>query len=1484
MKRFFVIITMLLVGTLGLLAQSSAIYFTENKHQWNDNVLFRSELYKGFLFAEKTCLTYYFLDEKNSQNRHGSVAYNQEQLDESRKKFEETGEQTIFSHELERPDSLKAHAYQVAFSGMNSRVKIYGVGETPYRENYFHGSNPRRWATNVRSFEGVMYENLYKNIDLHLYGNFDNLKYDFVVRPGGNPEKIKLNYSYVSSIKVRHDGVLVISTSVNEVYEQKPFAYQIIGKDTVEVPCSYHLEYFTISYDLGDYNHDYALYIDPDLVFSTYTGSTSDNWGFTATYDSENNVYLGGIVEGFGYPVSMGAIQTEYAGGNWDIGLIKFDGTGRKRLYATYLGGESCEMPHSLIVNSKNELLVLGTTGSFDFPTANALQPNFMGGDSILYDNTIMFEHGVDIFISRISADGSSLLASTFLGGTKNDGINFSWETDLEYGHDSLYYNYGDGARGEVMIDDEGNIYIASTTFSEDFPIVNGFQTSSGGSQDGVVCKFDPDLTNILWSSYIGGESKDAAYSIDVDHDGNAFVTGGTCSNNFNFDVTGYQKNRVGGTVDAYVLKLSQADGSLLGSSYFGSTVYDQAHFVRVNSEGNVFLFGQTTAPGNTLIYNAEYNTPNSGQFLASFNNDLTELRWSTVFGSGSGTPNISPTAFEVDICNRIYLAGVGREWNDNPQWYYYGNQYTLLYDYGWLSINGTKGMDITDDAYQKETDGKDFYIMVIDDEATNLDYATYFGEIANGSVIYTPSDGYIYYGCANGGRDHVDGGTSRFDANGFIYQSVCASCGGCNGFPIYPNPGVWSTKNNSSNCNSAVLRFVIDFGLITADFDLPEVGCASKELTFKNTTEIHYNNPHVTYLWDFGDGTTSTDESPVHTYAKNGTYKIILYVKDSTSCNQQDSVWKELTISTKVNYETLDVQNICLGDSVLVGIPNEYDETLEYEWSPKEWLTDPSQPHTYTSPNDTTTYQLTVTSGWCQTVYEQTVNVFNENYFVKQIDVTQNNQHQVPKICRGETIRLSAQTNAPSQRYLWSTDVNFSKIINPDFSVDYVDVTPTETTTYYVKTLSTYCEFEANDSIIVEVYHNDISVFGDTLICKGDIVPVSVKNLNPENDLSYQWTPKTFVNTGENKETAFVKPTKTTDFIVFATDAIGCRYSDTVHIQVDELDLLIENFQPISCYGKIDAQFEISPIGIEPYSYVWEDGSTFFGRYGLGQGVYKVVVTDGLGCENSQEIEIIEPKELKITEISSSNETCKGACNGTIRSNVIGGTEPYTYEWSNGDSTSMITNLCPNNYTLKVVDSHGCTDEIENSIRIILEEKLPDVDAYAERNLVYLGQSTKIYATRHPSDTIQYIWTPGIWLDDYHKPVTTLTPDIPLKVTFNVLAIDQYGCQNSDTIQIESVEWICGNPFIFVPSAFTPNGDGKNDEIQVHSGVITALEFAIFDRWGEKIFETTDYNESWDGTYNGKPLQPQVFVYYLKATCINEEIYEEKGNITLIR
>lgn len=1480
------------------LAQVPRIVFTENKKQWDSRVLYQAQLYQGLLFAEKQGLTYYFTDGTNNRHSH-SVAHGDHDVE-----LDEDGLRTSLadfiagkSDTVSKPHShtdtckhshtkeIKAHAYHVRFVNMNKKASIISHNAIAGIENFYKGNDPARWAQGVQSFESITYSGIYNNIDLTLYDYRGALKYDFIVKPGGKPSNIELQYSGISRMDIDSNGVLVIYTSVNEVFEKKPIAYQIIGTDTMYVDCSYQLEHFKVSYRVGAYNPKYTLYIDPELIFSTYTGSIADNWGFTATYDSQNNVYAGGIVDDFGYPVSTGAIQETYGGGTWDVSIIKYDPTGTQRIYATYLGGTSAEMPHSLIANKNDELLILGTTGSSDFPTQNAYDNSFNGGKGIVYDNAIAFDQGVDMFVARLSANGTQLLSSTFLGGTANDGINFDWEFDLYYGHDSLYYNYGDGARGEIMVDDEDNVYIASTTFSADFPVIQAMQSTFGGMQDGVACKFSPDISSLIWSSYIGGASKDAAYSIDVDHNGNAYVTGGTCSPSLGVAVDGFIPNRIGGTVDAFLIKMNQSDGARQAATYFGSTAYDQAHFVRVNNAGNVFLFGQTRASGSTLIYNALYGRPNSGQFLASFSNDLTTLNWSTVFGSGNGRPNISPTAFEVDICNRIYLAGSGRDWasGQNPGWYfdtYYG--YYRYDAFGWRFLQGTKNMDITTDAFQSYTDGQDFYIMVLDDEAQKLDYATYIGEINYGGWISYDGINSMQIPCSYSGHDHVDGGTSRFDNKGYIYQSVCASCGACNGFPTKPKPGAWSNNNNSNNCNNAVMRFFIDFGLLIADFELPEIGCKTKELEFVNTTKIHYNNPLITYTWDFGDGSpVSHDENPTHVYANPGEYIITLTVADSSACNLSDSIRKTLVIVNDVKNEVLPEKDICEGETVLIGITNPYNPELTYEWNPANTIDTPDRPQANANPTQTTDYTLTVTSGWCQTIYDQVVNVYKNDYEILSIESTVLGAPKNP-VCSGDQVRLTALTSSPSQRYLWSTNPYFFPIINSDFKQNSIVVSPTSSSWYYVHTMSMFCDYEDIDSIYIEVAHNEVIATGDTLICKGDIATVTVQNLIGGSTLSYEWTPKAWIVSGENSNEAIVRPERSTQFVVYATNVAGCTVTDTVQVNVDEIELETSVYNPISCFGQTDASITMNPQGIAPYAYVWDNGSTSKSRTNLGRGTYTVTVTDGLGCENTRIFTLAEPSLLQIADTSIWFVTCDGACNGTIDASVVGGTLPYTYLWSRGDTTKTIENLCRGSYSLTVTDAHGCKVSLPELVTIGVHERIPYVNAFAAKPILFKGQGTTVHAAPTISDTLEYFWYPNVWMEHHTQGIATILPQDSF--TYYVRVTDKYGCENNDTVKVTVYEWICGDPFIFVPTAFTPNNDGRNDMLFVESHVITELQFAIYDRWGEKIFETTDVTKGWDGTYLGKKLQPQVFVYYLEATCLNQEKFSSKGNITIIK
>ena len=887
--------------TLGV---GTAVSFVENLGQWDAAVQFEAQLHDAALFLEETALTVVL----RSHIPHPAVGGG-------------------------RPH---CHAYRMSFAG-SLGAKPEGESRQAGYYNYYLGNSPSRWRSKVGSYAVVRYRDLWPSVDMELYTASAALKYNFIVQPGGDPGQIVLRYEGTDGVDLMSNGNLRVHTSVRDIIELKPYVYQQTGRAETEIKSRWHVERgkegWQVSVEVGDYDRSQPLVIDPVLIFSTYTGSTADNWGTTAAYDSHKNTYTAGLVFNIGYPTSLGALDSTF-NSNADIGIFKFDTLGSQRLYATYLGGSQADMSHSLFVNTFDELLVFGTTGSADFPvTAGAYQINHAGGTTLSYEDynnhyhTIYFPNGSDIFVSRLSADGTTLQASTYVGGSGNDGLNYRPRYNNSYsiimgGNDSLYYNYGDGARGEIITDNLNNVYIGSTTESRNFPVTAGcVQSNYNDGQDGVVFKLDHNLRNLLWSTYLGGLGDDAVYSIDVDSAYNLLVCGGTNSHSFPTTPGAYQTTYGGGSADGFVSKISSDGNRLIASTYLGSNAYDQLYFVRTGRHDEVFLFGQTKATGGTMIYNAGYSVYNAGMLLVRMRPDLSARRWSTVFGT-NGRINLSPTAFAADICNRVYAAGWGRDFvgYNGVQWY----------------TQGTHGMETTAGAYQDSTDGQDFYIISLDEDANHLDYATFFGELHQSS----------------GGGDHVDGGTSRFDRLATLYQSVCASCGGTDAFPT--TAGAWSDSNRASNCNNAVFRFEVTDNFPVAEFIPPEVGCAPYTIQFHNTGR------GSSFLWDFGDGTTSTLRNPSHTYTQGGIYTITLIASQPGGCSEADT--QRHTVQVLSQHGSMHRPGLaCNGSRVQIGPQPQLGAT--YQWIRGD-VSDATVANPWVS--DEGTYILRITGSGC--------------------------------------------------------------------------------------------------------------------------------------------------------------------------------------------------------------------------------------------------------------------------------------------------------------------------------------------------------------------------------------------------------------------------------------------------------------------------------------------------------------------------------------
>ena len=457
--------------------------YEEKKGQWSANGRYKAELPGGACFVEHNALTWNLSDAKHDGHNHT----NNEEV-------------------------LNGHAFQLRLKNATTSFKNSHGTELPGYTNYYTG-NRSKWASKVYAYESIVQQEVYPRIDWKVYSGTKGLKYDFIVKAGANPKSIQMEYSGLDKLELKN-GRLILHTSIGTIEEEAPIAWQEIDGQKVDVACRFVLDRNTIGFSLGNYNSKFDLIIDPQLVFGTYSGSSVDNWGFTATYDQEGNTYSAGVVFGIGYPVTTGAWQQNFADGTGsrpcDIGIIKFSAQGQ-RLFATYLGGSGNEIPQSLVVSASNELFVLGTTGSSDFATSTtAFQKTFKGGPTVsILRNGISFPNGTDLFVARFSDSGNQLLASTFLGGTGNDGINTASQ---------LKYNYADDARGGISVDRLGSVIIGTSTGSFDFPI-NGSpiqQNYGGGLEDGIVTKLNENLSQLQWITYRGGRQSEGNLIVEL--------------------------------------------------------------------------------------------------------------------------------------------------------------------------------------------------------------------------------------------------------------------------------------------------------------------------------------------------------------------------------------------------------------------------------------------------------------------------------------------------------------------------------------------------------------------------------------------------------------------------------------------------------------------------------------------------------------------------------------------------------------------------------------------------------------------------------------------------------------------------------------------------------------------------------------------------------------------------------------------------------
>ena len=836
LHQFYILIIFSLIGS----PLFSQIQFIENKGQWDQKVYYSARIPSGEMYIEKDRVTFNLIAPEDYGFDHHHKNESASHIEKGRRIENDLNMSNATTPTIKK---IKAHAYSMRFFGADTDVKIVTAKPYGHSNNFFKGNDQSKWVYNAGAFNEIFYKGIYKGVDVKYFVEGEKLKYDIIIASGQDPSVVQLEYHDIDVLSII-ENKLHIETSVNTVIEHIPEAYQIIKGKKKKIKCEYVLADNVVSFIFPEgYDSNADIIIDPVVDFATYTGSTADNWGFTATYDDDGNLYAGGISFNVGYPTTTGAYETNFSG-KVDVTVSKFSADGKTLIYSTYLGGSDTEAPNSMIVNSKGELVIYGVTGSDNFPvTQDAFQKSYNGGWGLVFlTNDLVYLKGTDLFITVLGIDGDKLSGSTYYGGTQNEGVN-----------DQFIFNYADDMRGEVILDEQDNIYVISNTYSIDLPVTpNAFKPMSE-SMDVCLFKMTPTCNNLLFGSYFGGFFDEAGFSLRIDKNKDLFIAGATLSDDLPATTDAYRS--MNEDIDGFITKID-SNWNIIQTTYIGTSAKDLVYLIDIDQSDNVYATGISF--GNMPVSPGAYNHAGSGQFIIKLNNDLTTREMSTVFGKGDGDPELSATAFMVDICGNIYYSGWGGGTNKAIN-----TNYLIT------------GLPVTSDALKPSTDGSDFYYMILAPNAGSLLYATYFG--------------------GNISEEHVDGGTSRFDRKGIIYQGICAGCGGNSDFPT--TPGAYSNINGTvnspePNCNLGVAKISFELLNVIAMANVePTVGCAPLNVQFNNTSE------GTLFNWDLGNGENSTFKDPTAIYSNPGNYLVTLIASDTGDCFISDTFQISITV-----------------------------------------------------------------------------------------------------------------------------------------------------------------------------------------------------------------------------------------------------------------------------------------------------------------------------------------------------------------------------------------------------------------------------------------------------------------------------------------------------------------------------------------------------------------------------------------------------------
>jgi hypothetical protein len=675
----------------------SNLVFIENKGQWHSDVLYLCRMggLDAWITKYGVNYTFYKLEEVPSANKNERLL----------------------------PDKFEHKDYNII--GHRVLMKLQNYNPNPAREgkekqegyyNYFIGNDPSKHASFVGMYKEVVVKDVYKGIDIRYYFDKGGLRYDYVVHPGADPSQIVFTLEGSDKTYVNEKGNLVFTTRFGEVAMAELKAYQAVDKK--EVLSRFVKRGKGWSIEISNYDTHQLLVIDP-LVYSTYIEGSDNDAGHGIAVDASGNAYVTGETWSTDYDVTPGAFQTTYGGALSDVFVTKLDASGSSLVYSTYIGGSDWDEGFGIAIDGNGNVYVTGRTSSTDYDvTPGAFQTTYGGG-------------AFDGFVTKLDASGSRLVYSTYIGGS-----------NLDYAL-------------AIAIDGSGNAYVTGLTNSIDYDVTPGaFQTTYGGGfNDVFVTKLNASGSGLVYSTYLGGSDADWGCGIAVDGSGNAYVTGYTESPDYDVTPGAFQTTHRGRSYDIFVTKLDASGSGLVYSTYLGGSDDDWGYGIAIDGSGNAYVTGGTGSPDYDVTPGAFQTTYGGGfndVFVTKLDASGSRLVYSTYLGGSSG-----------DVGSGIALDGSGNA-------YVTGNTHSTDYY-------------VTSGAFQTTNERfQDVFVTKLNASGSGLVYSTYIGGDNSdyGYGITVDGSGNVYVTGTTASTDYdVTAGAFETKSGGGIDAFVTKLC-----------------------------------------------------------------------------------------------------------------------------------------------------------------------------------------------------------------------------------------------------------------------------------------------------------------------------------------------------------------------------------------------------------------------------------------------------------------------------------------------------------------------------------------------------------------------------------------------------------------------------------------------------------------------------------------------------------------------------------